>query len=84
MLGAGRADDIGDLDGMPCCAIQVKHWYDITAAIRTGMAQLKQQQANKNATDSVLFIKHSKHGWLAVTTIEQWTRAENERKRGNN
>ena len=75
MLGAGRADDIGDLDGMPTTAIQVKHWRDITAAIREGITQLQEQQKNKQAPDGVLFIKHSKHGWLAVTTIEKWTRA---------
>ena len=81
MLGAGRADDIGDLDGMPTTAIQVKHWRDITAAIREGITQLQEQQRNKQAPDGVLFIKHNKHGWLAVTTLEQWTRAENERTR---
>ena len=81
MLGAGRADDIGDLDGMPTTVIQVKHWRDITAAIREGITQLQEQQQNKQAPDGVLFIKHSKHGWLAVTTLEQWTRAENERTR---
>lgn len=79
-LGAGRADDIGDIDGMPTCAIQVKHWRDITAAIREGITQLQQQQTNKHAADGVLFVKHNKHGWLAVTTLEQWTRTENERK----
>jgi hypothetical protein len=82
MLGAGRADDIGDLDGMPTTAIQVKHWRDITSAIREGITQLQEQQNNKKAPDGVLFIKHSKHGWLAVTTLEQWGRAENERHRG--
>jgi hypothetical protein len=82
MLGAGRADDVGDLDGMPTTVIQVKHWRDITAAIREGITQLQEQQQNKQAPDGVLFIKHNKHGWLAVTTLEQWTRAENERTRG--
>tara|TARA_R110000822_G_scaffold16486_2_gene56001 strand:- start:225 stop:569 length:345 start_codon:yes stop_codon:yes gene_type:complete len=82
MLGAGRADDIGDLDGMPTTAIQVKHWRDITSAIREGITQLQEQQKNKQAPDGVLFIKHSKHGWLAVTTLEQWGRSENERQRG--
>ena len=83
MLGAGRQDDIGDLDGLPNCATQVKHWQNITAAITTGIAQMQQQQINKNAPDGVLFIKHRKHGWLAVTTLEQWTRTENERRQGN-
>jgi len=75
-LGAGRIDDIGDLDGMPNCAIQVKHWRDITAAITTGITQLAQQQRNANKPNGVLMIKHAKHGWLAVTTLEQWTKTQ--------
>jgi hypothetical protein len=79
MLGAGRKDDTGDLDGIADTAIQVKHWNDITAAITQGITQLAQQQQHKNATHGVLFIKHRKHGWLAVTTLTEW--AENERNR---
>jgi hypothetical protein len=79
MLGAGRQDDTGDIDGIDDTAIQVKHWNDITAAITQGIGQLDQQQKNKNAEHGVLFIKHRRHGWLAVTTIKEW--AENERHR---
>jgi len=78
-LGAGRKDDIGDIDGIDDTAIQVKHWQDITAAITQGIGQLARQQNNKKAAHGVLFIKHRKHGWLAVTTITEW--AENERTR---
>ncbi len=73
-LGAGRADDTGDLDGIPGTTAQVKNWRDVTAAIRIGMEQLKQQQHNAGTADGVLFIRHAKHGWLAVTTVEQWAR----------
>jgi len=78
-LGAGRKDDIGDIDGIDDIVIQVKHWQDITAAITQGIGQLARQQGNKKATHGVLFIKHRKHGWLAVTTITEW--AGNERTR---
>lgn len=78
-LGAGRKDDIGDIDGIDDTAIQVKHWNDITAAITQGITQLTQQQQNKKAQHGVLFIKHRKHGWLAVTTLGEW--AANERDR---
>ena len=80
MLGAGRQDDVGDIDGIDDTAIQAKHWSSITAAITEGITQLAAQQKNKNAENGVLFIKHRKHGWLAVTTIEQWTRTERERQ----
>ena len=78
-LGAGRKDDIGDIDGIDDTAIQVKHWNDITAAITQGITQLTQQQQNKKAQHGVLFIKHRKHGWLAVTTLGEWTVNERDR-----
>ena len=79
MLGAGRQDDIGDIDGIDDTAIQAKHWNNITAAITTGITQLGQQKKNKNASRSVLFIKHRKHGWLAITTIGEWANNEQQR-----
>ena len=78
-LGAGRKDDIGDIDGIDDTAIQVKHWNDITAAITQGITQLTQQQQNKKAQHGVLFIKHRKHGWLSVTTLGEWTVNERDR-----
>jgi len=79
MLGAGRQDDVGDIDGIDDLAIQAKHWNDITAAITQGITQLAQQQKNKNADHGVLFIKHRKHGWLAVMTIGEWAEYEQQR-----
>lgn len=80
MLGAGRQDDVGDLEGMGDTTAQVKNWANITAAITQGIEQLKQQQTNAKTENGVLFIKHRKHGWLAVTTLDQWTRTENARQ----
>lgn len=79
MLGAGRQDDVGDIDGIDDLVIQAKHWKDITAAITQGITQLEQQQHNKNADHGVLFIKHRKHGWLAVQTIGEWAGHERHR-----
>lgn len=75
-LGAGRKDDIGDLDGVSNHTLQVKNWRNITAAITTGIEQLKQQQQNAKTDNGTLFIKHPKHGWLAVQTLEQWINKE--------
>jgi Holliday junction resolvase len=79
-LGAGRTDDIGDLDGVSNHTLQVKNWRDITAAIRVGIDQLKQQQTNAKTENGTLFIKHAKHGWLAVQTLEQWTRTHGQQQ----
>jgi hypothetical protein len=81
MLGAGRSDDVGDLDGLDNTTAQVKNWANITAAITQGIEQLGQQQQNAQTDNGVLFIKHRKHGWLAVTTLDQWVRTENAKQR---
>lgn len=80
MLGAGRIDDVGDLDGMSDTAIQVKHLNSIATAIATGIPQLARQQGHKRAPNGVLFIKHRRHGWLAVMTLDQWTTNEKTRE----
>ena len=80
MLGAGRIDDVGDLDGIDDTAIQVKHLNSIATAINAGVPQLARQQVNKRAVRGVLFIKHRRHGWIAVTTLDQWAADEIERR----
>lgn len=71
-LGAGRADDTGDLDGLPDCTAQVKNYTDIVRAIREGLAALEQQQANSGTIHGVLFIRRRGGTWIAVQTIDQW------------
>ena len=33
-LGAGRADDTGDIDGVPATVVQVANWADVACAVR--------------------------------------------------
>ena len=71
-LGAGRADDTGDIDGLPDCTAQAKNYADVLAAIRTGLAGIEVQQANAGTTHGVLFVRRRGGQWIAVQTIEQW------------
>jgi hypothetical protein len=71
-LGAGRADDTGDLDGLPDCTAQVKNFADVTRAIREGLAGLEAQQANANTTHGVVFVRRPGGRWIAVQTVEAW------------
>lgn len=71
-LGAGRADDTGDLDGLPNCTAQVKNYADIARAIREGLAALEQQQKNSGTIYGVPFVRRRGGTWIAVQTIEQW------------
>ena len=72
-LGAGRADDTGDIDGLDNWTIQVKDRKDIARTIREGMQQLADQQFNAKTDNGVLLIKQTGGAWLAIMTVEQWT-----------
>lgn len=71
-LGAGRADDTGDLDGLPDCTAQVKNYADLARAIREGLAGLEVQQATAGTTHGVLLVRRPGGRWIAVQTVEQW------------
>lgn len=43
-LGAGRREDKGDLKVLPDCAVQVKAWDDISAAIAAAVADAERQK----------------------------------------
>ena len=71
-LGAGRADDTGDLHGLPDCTAQAKNYADILRAINQGLKDLEVQQANSGDTHSVLFVRRRGGQWLAIQTVSQW------------
>lgn len=77
-LGAGRADDTGDIDGIPNWTVQVKNRRDIARAIREGIEQLDQQQQNNNTTNGVLLIRTPGGIWLAVQHVDQWAKTVGE------
>jgi hypothetical protein len=71
-LGAGRLDDIGDIDGLPDTTVQAKNYTDITRALREGLDAAVRQQANAGTTHGVAFIRRPGGRWFAAMTIEQW------------
>jgi len=71
-LGAGRADDTGDLDGIPDTCIQVKNYpSDIVRAIRETLTELPAQQANAGATFAAGLIRRPGGRWFAVMDLDQ-------------
>jgi len=70
-LGAGRADDTGDLDGLQC-AVQVKNYTDVLRAIREGLADIDQQTANAAAPYGVVFVRRRGGEWIAVMGLESF------------
>ena len=71
-LGAGRADDAGDLDGIPQTTAQVKNFADIGRGVREALNDLEQQRLNAGTTHAVAFIRRPGGRWIACMTIEQW------------
>jgi hypothetical protein len=71
-LGAGRAEDEGDLHGLPDTTAQVKDYKDVTRGIREGLEALERQQANAGTNHGVLFVRRPGGRWIAVQTVESW------------
>jgi hypothetical protein len=72
-LGAGRLDDVGDIDGVPNTVVQVAWWKDVLAAINTKTVSVEAQRRNARRLFAVSFIRMRK-GWIVVQTPEQWER----------
>lgn len=71
-LGAGRADDSGDLAGLPDCTAQVKNYADMQRGIREAILGLEAQRLNAGTTHAVAFIRRPGGRWIAVMTVEQF------------
>jgi hypothetical protein len=72
-LGAGRADDAGDIDGLPNCCGQAKAYRDIARAVRETLDELPQQHTNAGTTFAAGFIRRPGGKWFTVMTLEQFT-----------
>lgn len=71
-LGAGRQDDVGDLDGVPGHVIQIASWADVAAAARIKPAAAEQQRRNAGAAHAATLVRFRGGTWRVVLTLEQW------------
>lgn len=71
-LGAGRLDDIGDIDGVPNTVIQVASYTDIARAIREKVPACEEQQARAGATFGATFVRRPGGRYAVVLSPEQW------------
>lgn len=72
-LGAGRLDDIGDLDGLQDCVIQVADWpSDTLRAVREKPVAAEVQRLQANAPFAMTAIRMRGGLWRIVQTPEQW------------
>jgi hypothetical protein len=71
-LGAGRADDMGDIDGVPSTVVQVANYSDLVRGIREKVPGCVEQQARAGATFGATFLRRRGGEWIVVLTPEQW------------
>ena len=72
MLGAGRQDDRGDLEGLPGVMIECKNYRDFGAGVRSAMSTINAKKANANADYAVALIRRPGGGFWAVMPDEDW------------
>jgi hypothetical protein len=70
-LGAGRADDIGDLWGIPDWTIQCKSYKNVTTAMREAVAGSERQQRNAGTAYGAGMV-NARGRIIVVQSIEQW------------
>ena len=71
-LGAGRLDDMGDIDGLPDTVIQVANYQDIGRAIRDKLPALAVQQQRAGALFAAMFVRRRGGGYVVCMTPEQF------------
>lgn len=71
-LGAGRKDDMGDIDGVPDTCISVGNIARLSEAIREKPLELETQQARMGAAFGATFIRLRGGEYRVVMTPAQW------------
>ena len=71
-LGAGRADDTGDIDGVPDHVVQVANWANVVSAVVNKPIGAEAQRVNAGVGYAATFIRIRGGTWRVVLTPEQW------------
>lgn len=71
-LGAGRAQDRGDLHGVPDTTIQVCDWADVRAAAVQKPRGVELQRQHSGTTFAATLVRFRGGIWRVVLSPEQW------------
>lgn len=71
-LGAGRQDDVGDLDGIPDTIVQVANWASLDRAVREKLPDVDRQMKNAGARYGSLWCRRRGGSFVVVQTPTQW------------
>lgn len=73
-LGAGRKDDVGDIDGVPNTAVQVAWRANFTSTVYTKIEDVERQRVNRRVPFGVAFCRINNRPWVACMTPEQYAK----------
>ena len=71
-LGAGRQDDMGDIDGVPDTCIAVANYADVNRAFREKVDPCVTQQERMGATFGATFIRRIGGRFVVAMTPDQF------------
>lgn len=73
-LGAGRLDDIGDIDGVPDTCVSVVNYgrRDLATAVRKKPLECEKQRERRGADFAATFVRLAGGEYRVVLTPEQW------------
>jgi hypothetical protein len=73
-LGAGRYDDVGDIDGVPDTCVSVMNWTgkDLAYGLRVKPAECEEQRERRGCDFAATFVRLRGGEYRVVLTPEQW------------
>lgn len=71
-LGAGRADDVGDIHGVPNTVIQCASMARLSEAVREKPKDCERQQERAGADFGATFLRLRGGTYRVILTPEQW------------
>lgn len=71
-LGAGRKDDVGDIDGIPGLVVQVANRKDVAATVREKPLEAERQRENAGQPFACSFVRLRGGEWRVVMTVDQF------------
>ena len=67
-LGAGRTDDVGDIEGVPQHVVQVANWADVAAAARLKPVAAELQRQRAGEPYAATLVRFRGGTWRVVLT----------------
>ena len=71
-LGAGRQDDVGDLDGIPKTVIQIASYSNPNVPCLKKPREVENQRENAGAKYAASMVRWRGGHWRVVLTVEQF------------